>query len=31
MFGGGADREHFTDETWLYRLSSDTWRQVPKR
>ncbi len=31
MFGGGIDRDHFTDEAWLYRLSSDTWRQVPKR
>jgi N-acetylneuraminic acid mutarotase len=31
MFGGGVDKEHFTDETWMYRLSHDAWWQVPKR
>jgi N-acetylneuraminic acid mutarotase len=31
MFGGGIDRDHFTDEAWMYRLSTDTWRQVPHK
>jgi N-acetylneuraminic acid mutarotase len=30
IFGGGTDRDHFTDETWLYRLASDKWIQVTK-
>lgn len=30
IFGGGIDREHFTDETWTYRLGPDKWTQVPK-
>lgn len=30
IFGGGTDREHFTDETWTYRLGPNKWTQVPK-
>ena len=30
IFGGGTDREHFTDETWTYRLGPNKWAQVPK-
>lgn len=30
IFGGGTDREHFTDETWTYRLGPNLWAQVAK-
>ena len=30
IFGGGADRDHFTDETWIYRLAPNKWNQVLK-
>jgi len=28
IFGGGVDRVHPTDETWLYRTDADRWWQV---
>src|ERR1035437_2766927 len=30
IFGGGTDRDHFTDETWTYRLAPNKWDQVLK-
>jgi len=28
IFGGGVDRQHPTDETWLYRTGANKWWQV---
>jgi hypothetical protein len=30
ILGGGTDRNHFTYETWIYRLGPNKWVQVPK-
>lgn len=30
LFGGGSDRDHFTDENWMYRTDSDRWVQIAK-
>ncbi len=28
LFGGGADRNHFLNDTWLFDPSSNTWSRV---
>jgi hypothetical protein len=30
IFGGRTDRDHFTDQTWTYRLAPNKWDQVLK-
>jgi hypothetical protein len=30
LYGGGIDRDHFTDEFWVYSPKLNSWHQIPK-